>query len=203
MYYSFNLDGQGEGRIPPPRPHFRCSYGLTVNLSKSVCLVHQQNRRTGALVTLPVHREFCIVIGFRPASSAENGKSEKIFTFFRRPAKGPPKSPGDPPASHSPIMKNQRQIVKSFILPFSRRSAFQNPAARPSRFILYDRPPSNVRHASLTIPFTPPPCCHLCPFLPHRRDTEDTEVLSCPTLCRKGKHLVLPARFLNGSAVTP
>ncbi len=149
MYFD-TLDDRGAGRIPAPQPHFRCSYGLTVNLSKSLCFVHRRNRRTSIFVTLLIRREFCIVSDPQVSSSTEIEKTEK---FFRRPcrhARGPAQLDGRTARQPLSYNKERRRVRQEPPLTLSQPPGLGNQAGCFPRHILYDHPPKTVRSPPLS-----------------------------------------------------
>jgi hypothetical protein len=74
------------GRIPPPRLHFRCSYGLTVHLSKITASRPAHLSQPSIVFTFCAGCEFCIVDDILVSSRAKTGKIEKFFRPRFRPA---------------------------------------------------------------------------------------------------------------------
>lgn len=89
-----------EGRIPPQRPHFRCSYGLTVHLSKSLRTLRLA-ARPSTVFTLLNHCEFCIVVVFFRPSRGKNQNSNDFAQILLTPS-GPPGGPDSPASTPRP-----------------------------------------------------------------------------------------------------
>jgi hypothetical protein len=70
------------GRLPTRRQHFRCSYGLTVNLSKICELASANEMGEQTLLYLPAHRKNRILYDSFVSSRAQNEKFEIFFRPF-------------------------------------------------------------------------------------------------------------------------
>lgn len=161
------MDDRGAGRIPTPRPHFRCSYGLTVNLSKSLCFVHRRNRRTSIFITLLIRREFCIVSDPLVPSSRE---IEKTKIFFRRPCRHTRGSAHSIKRTAQQALSNDKErkrVRQELPRILSRPPGIRSSAGCSSRRILYDQPLQwFVLPAFAFIPLSPSLGCHHTAFQP-------------------------------------